>query len=180
MDGGRLPAFDPTGGDASGRVAIRAQVKAGPVAQQFMVLVNELSTILRQGLPAALNDQTGSLISIDSQNVEFRMVNRRVYHRGLTFKIGTLPVTTHGSVGFDESLSMVAEIPIRANLLGQDLSLGLLEGQTLQIPIEGTLSNPKLEHKVLDQLGGKLLKNVGRGQILNEVGKQLERLIPPQ
>ncbi len=180
MDGGRVPIFDPGSGDASGRMAIRAQAKPGPVAQQFLVLLGELTTIVRQGAPLALTDQSGSLVSIDSPNVEFRLVGGRVYHRGLTFKVGTLPVTTHGSVGLDETLAIVAEVPVRANLLGQDLSLGLLEGQTLQIPIEGTLSNPRFEPRVLEQLTGGLLKNAGHGQILNGVGKTIEKLLPPR
>ena len=178
MDGGHVPLFDPGAGDASGRLAIRAQAKPGPVAQQFLVILGELTTILGKGTALSLNDQAGSLVSIDSANVEFRMVAGRVYHRGLTFKIGTMPVTTHGSVGLDETLSIVAEVPVKANLLGQDLSLGLLEGQTLQIPIEGTLTNPKFEPRVLQQLTGGLLKNAGKGQILNEVGKTIDKLLP--
>ncbi len=180
MDGGRVPILDPTAGDASGRMAIQAQAKPGPVAQQFLALLGQLTTLVRQGAPAALNDQTGSLVSVDSPNVEFRMVGGRIYHRGLTFKVGTLPVTTHGSVGLDETLAIVAEVPIRANLLGQDLSLGLLEGQTLQIPIEGTLSNPRFEPHVLEQITGGILKNAGHGQILNQVGKTIEKLLPPK
>ena len=180
MDGGRIPLGDLAAGDASGRMAIRAQVRPGPVAQQFMVLLTEITTILRQGVPANLGDQSGALVSIDDSNVEFRLVGGRVYHRGLTFTVGATPITTHGSVGLDESLAIVAEVPIRATFLGRDLSLGLLEGQTLQIPIEGTLSKPKVELHVLDQLTGKTLQNVGRGALLNEVNKTLEKLFPGQ
>jgi hypothetical protein len=161
-------------------MAIRAQVKPGPVAQEFMVLVNEISTVLRRGNLQPLNDQSGSLLSIDTADAEFRMVNHRVYHRNLKFVIGTLPITTHGSVGMDESLSMVAEVPIRANLLGRDLALGSLEGQSLQIPIGGTLKKPQLDRGVLRQLTGQVLQNVTRGVITDEVGKHLERLLPFQ
>lgn len=180
MDGGRIPLADPGGGDLAGHMAIRAQVKPGPVAQEFVVLVNELLSVVRRGNFQALNDQTGALLSIDTTDVEFRMVNRRVYHRNLKFVIGTLPITTQGSVGLDESLSMVAEVPLRANLLGRDLSLGSLEGQSLSIPIGGTLSKPKLDRGVLGQLTSRLLQNLTRGVLLDEVNKQLERLFPLQ
>jgi hypothetical protein len=180
MDGGRFPLSQPMAGDTSGRMALRAQAQPGPVAQQFLILLTEMTTLLRQGTPAALNGQSGALVSIDDANIEFRMVNGRIYHRNLTFTVGTTPITTHGSVGFDESLAIVAEVPIRAKLLGIDLSLGLLEGQTLQIPIEGTLGKPKLELRVLDQLGGQLLKNAARGTLINEVKKTIEKLIPSQ
>jgi len=94
--------------------------------------------------------------------------------------VGTLPITTHGSVGLDESLSLVAEVPIQAKLLGRDLSLGALEGQTLQIPIEGTLKKPRLDRRILQQLAGQLLQNATRGALIDEVNKQLDRLLPFQ
>ncbi len=178
MDGGHVPLLDPGTGDASGRMAMRAQVKAGPVAQEFMVLVNEISSILRRGTLVERDDQASALLSVDSSDIEFRLVNRRVYHRGLKFVVGTLPITTHGSVGLDETLSLVAEVPIQATFLGRDLSLGALEGQTLQIPIDGTLSRPKLDRHILEQLAGKLLQNATRGVLIDEVNKQLDRLLP--
>jgi hypothetical protein len=177
-DGGRIPLADPGAGDAAGRMAMKAQVKAGPVGQEFMLLVNEISSILQRGSLVTRNDQSSSLLSVDTSEIEFRLVNRRVYHRGLKFMAGTLPITTHGSVGLDETMSVVAEIPIEAKLFGKDLSLGALEGQTLQIPIEGTLSKPKLDKHILDQLAGKFLQNAARGALLDEVNKQLDKLLP--
>lgn len=180
LDGGRIPLADPGSGDLAGHMAIRGQVKPGPVAQEFMVLVNELLSVLRRGNFQAFNDQTGALLSIDATDVEFRMVNRRVYHRNLKFVIGTLPITTQGSVGLDESLSMVAEMPLRAQLFGRDFSLGSLEGQTLRIRIGGTLAKPKLDRGALAQLTRQLLQNATRGVLFDEVNRQLERLFPLQ
>jgi hypothetical protein len=181
MDGGRLPLVDPAGGDLSGHMAIRAQVKPGPVAEEFLVLVNELLTVVRRGNFQPLNEQAGALMSIDTADVEFRMVDRRVYHRNLKFLVGTLPITTHGSVSLDdEALSMVAEVPIRANLFGRDLSVGTLEGQTLQIPIGGTLKKPKLDRGALRQFTAKLIENMTKNALFNEVNKQLERFLPFQ
>ncbi|REK19187.1 MAG: acetyltransferase [Planctomycetota bacterium] len=181
MDGARIPLHEPADGDLAGRMAIRAQVKPGPVAQEFMVLVNELMTVVRRGNFQPLNDRTGSLMSIDTNEIEFRMVGRRVYHKNLKFTLGTLPITTHGSVGLDdESLSMIAEVPIQANLLGQDLALGSLEGQTLKIPISGTLGRPKIDRGVIRQFTGQLLQNITRGVLLDGVNQQLDRLLPFQ
>ena len=125
----------------------RGQVKPGPIAQEFFGLIKELTAILQRGAIPNLKNMDGSVMSIDSPNVEFRMVNRRVYHRGLTLVIGTTPITTQGSVGMDESLALMAEVPINARLLGVDLSLGALEGTTLKIPIGGTLNKPKLDRR---------------------------------
>ncbi len=179
MDGGRVPIRDPKGGDLAGHMAIRAQVKPGPVAHEFMILVNELFTVLKAGNFQPLNDQTGALMSIDTSDVEFRMVERRVYHRNLQFVVGTLPISTYGSVGLDdESLAMVAEIPLQANLLGRDLALGTLEGQVIRIPIGGTLSKPQLDRGTLRQITAGILQSLTRGVLQNGLGKQLERLLP--
>ncbi len=181
MDGGRIPLADPRAADLAGHMAIRAQVKPGPVAHEFMALVNEIMSVVRQGNFQPPGDQTGALVSVDTSDIEFRMVDRRVYHRNLKFVVGTVPITTYGSVGVDdESLAMVAEVPIQANILGRDLSFGALEGKALQIPISGTLAKPQIDRGVLRQLTGQLLQNVTRGVLTNELGKQLERLLPFQ
>ena len=180
LDGGHIPLGDPGAGDTSGKMTMKAQVKAGPVAQEFMVLLNEITAVLQRGTLVERNDQASALLSIDTSDIEFRMVNRRVYHRGLKFMAGTLPITTHGSVGLDETLAIVAEVPIQAKLLGRDLSLGALEGQSLQIPIDGTLKKPKLDHRIVERLTGQLLQNATRGLLLDGLNKQLDRLLPPQ
>ena len=180
LDGGRLPLSDPGTGDMAGRMAIRAQAKPGPVAQEFMVLINELTAILRRGSLATVDDQTKSFLSIDDSEIDFRLVNGRVYHRNLRFNAGAMPIQTYGSVGLDETLSIVAEIPLQATIFGIDLSLGALEGQTLKIPIEGTLKNPKLDRRVLQQLTGQVLQSTARGALIDGVNKQLQRLFPGQ
>ena len=180
LDGGRLPLMDPGTGDMAGRMAIRAQAKPGPVAQEFMVLINEVTAILRRGSLATVDDQTKSFLSIDDSEIDFRLVNGRVYHRNLRFNAGAMPIQTYGSVGLDETLSIVAEIPLKATIFGIDLSLGTLEGQTLKIPIEGTLKNPKLDRRILQQLTGQVLQSTARGALIDGVNKQLQRLFPGQ
>ncbi len=183
LDGGWVPLFDPSHGDVSGRMSLRAQANPGPLAQQFLILLRELTTVLRKGVLADVNEQSGSLLSVDDSNIEFRMVNGRIYHRGLQFTTGAVPVTTYGSVGLDESLAIIAEIPLRATLFGRDLTFGAMEGRTLQIPIDGTLGNPKLDRRALGQLTGKALQNTARDVLIDGVGgvgRQLERLFPGQ
>jgi len=180
LDGGRTPLADLGAGDISGHLALQGHVKAGPVLQEFIVLLNEITTVLKRGTLNSLNDKTASLMSIDSSNIEFRMVNRRVYHRNLTLTVGTTPITTHGSVGLDETLAIVAEVPVQAKLLGIDFSLGTLEGQTIMIPINGTLSQPKLERGVIQQLAAKMLENTTKGVLIDGVNKQLDRFLPLQ
>jgi hypothetical protein len=178
LDGGRVPLADIKTSDLSGKMAIRGQVNAGPVAREFLVLVNELTSILRKGSLVPNTEDPGALVSVDSSEIEFRMVDRRIYHRGLKFNAGAVPITTHGSVGFDETIALVAEVPIQATFLGRDLSLGSLEGRTVQIPIGGTLARPKLDRGGMQQLIGQSIENATRGALLDQVNRQFERLLP--
>ncbi len=181
MDGGRIPLFDAKGGDVAGHMAIRAQVKPGPVAQEFMVLVNEIFSVLKRGNFQPLNSQTGALMSVDTSDIEFRMVQRRIYHRNLKFVLGTMHISTYGSVGLDdESLAMIAEVPLQASLFGRDVTLGAMEGQVLQLPIGGTLSKPQLDQGALRQLTTSIVQSLTRGVLQNELGKRLEGLLPRQ
>ena len=75
---------------------------------------------------------------------------------------------------------MVAEIPLQAKLFGRDLALGSMEGQTVKIPIGGTLSRPQLDRGALRQITAGILQNMTRGVLQNEVGRQLERFLPPR
>jgi translocation and assembly module TamB len=178
LDGGRFPLADPMAGDISGHLAMRAEAHPGPIAREFLVLIKELTSVLQRGSLKDLTEETGALVSVNESNIDFRCINRRVYHRGLRFTVGTTPITTYGWVGFDDTLGIVAEVPIQAKLFGIDLSLGTLEGQVLQIPINGTLDDPQLDKRALTQLTGRMLENTARGALLNGVEKQLERLLP--
>jgi hypothetical protein len=180
LDGGRVPLSDPAGADVGGRMVMQGQIKPGPIAAEFVGIIKELVTILKRGTLPNLRSLDGSLVSVDSSNVEFRMVNRRVYHRGLTIVVGTTPVTTEGSVGLDETLSMTAEVPINARLLGADLSLGALEGKKLKIPIAGTLSHPKLDRRALQEIPAQLIEHAARDVLLEGLNKGLDRLFPTQ
>ncbi len=179
LDGGRVPLFDPAAGDIGGRMVMRGQVKPGIIAREFVGIIKELITVLQRGKLPDLGGLDGSLVSVDNSNVEFRMVNRRVYHRGLKITVGTTPVTTEGSVGLDESLSLVAEVPINARLLGADLSLGALEGRSLKIPIGGTLKNPQLDKRALADITRQLIENAARDVLRDGLNRGLEQLFKP-
>ena len=113
------------------------------------------------------------LIRIDNQKVDFRLVDGRVYHRNLQFVLSGVTVTTHGSVGLDETLAVLAEFPMPAGLLGKQAGS---ENQTVKIPITGTIDKPKFDPKALEQLPLLLIK--GTGSVINRLEGTLEKLVP--
>jgi hypothetical protein len=83
--------------------------------------------------------------------VAFQLADGRVSHQGLEFGIEQLRIRTSGSVGFDESVDMIAEVHFNlSDSLTKKLPmLSKLNEQVLRIPIKGTLKVPQLNLKSL-------------------------------
>ena len=141
LDGGWVPLFNPDGRRRLGThchpCVCQTRSHRAAVCRAAAEVDRHLAAKAR--CPGSTT-KAERVLSIDDSNVEFRMVGGRVYHRGLQFMAGTVPVSTYGSVGLDESVAIMAEIPLKATLFGRDLSFGTMEGQVLQIPIDGTLA----------------------------------------
>jgi hypothetical protein len=107
------------------------------------------------------------------------MVEGRVYHRNLQFQVSGVTVHTHGSVGLDESLALMVEVPVQEAWLKNLPALANLQGQNLQFPVSGTVGRPKVDLRGLKQLNAQLIRNTARGVLLDQLNKQLDRLAPP-
>jgi hypothetical protein len=142
VDRWRLPLAEPASGEGSGRLTISSlDIGPGP-------LVAELAALL--GVPPKLR-------IVEDAPVTFRMADGRIHHSDLEFRIDRLVVRTHGSVGLDGSLALVAEVPVPKHLLGDGPLASALAGQTLAIPIAGTLSHPRIDAEGLGDSGLDLL-----------------------
>jgi hypothetical protein len=136
LGGGRLPVELPRSGQLSGALTLHAiDVSPGPLARQLAQLFNS----------------SGVVELARESNVEFRLADGRVSHQGLEFGIEQLRIRTSGSVGFDESIDMVAEVHFNlSEALTKKLTfLSKLNQQVLRIPIRGTLKLPQLDVKSL-------------------------------
>lgn len=179
LDGARIPLADTANkSDVAGQMLVHSvQVKPGPLADQFILLGRQIAAIVaRKQPPTETRDE--KLLSLANQTVDFRLAKGRVYHQGLEFMAGEVPVRTSGSVGLDETLSLVAEVRILDQWVSQEPILSGFKGQSLQIPIEGTLTQPRVDRRAMDQLTGQLLQNAARGAVINQLDKQLEKLFP--
>ena len=112
------------------------------------------------------------------------MTGGRVHHRGLKFGLPNLSVSTHGSVGLDQSLDLVAEITLAGQLTGDRSgpAIDFLKGKTLAVPIQGTLSRPRVDVAGLGRSGLELLR-AAVGELLGSPSadglKLLEQLREP-
>ncbi len=114
--------------------------------------------------------------------VSFQMVNGRVYHQGLELMFPDITIRTSGSVGLkDETLDIAAEMPVPPKWLTGNTTLSqAMRNQVIRVPIVGTLAQPRLDQKVVENYSRQFLQKAATTVIQSEVGKQLDRLFAPQ
>lgn len=182
LSSARVPLDQPMLADASGVVTIeQARVQPGPAAQQLLTALREAANLAKANAPNLSFLNTGSnWLEIQQQNVEFQMTQGRVYHRNLTLALGNVPVQTSGWVAVDQTMSVVAQIPIQESWVKNDPLLAGLSGQTIQIPIHGSLSQPQLDTRSFAQMTQQIIGNTAERYLHNELEKGLKKLLGPK
>lgn len=140
LDDWRIPLGHPEQGELGGRLALH-DVEVGPGS-----FVRSLAELLHVPPNIALARES---------TVRFELVEGRVRHRDLEFELPGAKVRTSGSVGFDRTLDLLAEVHLQLpkKLTDQSELARSLSEKPLRIPITGTLSQPKLEAGFVRDLG---------------------------
>lgn len=170
----RVPLTDPRQATAQGTLVLhRATATPGPV-------VAVVARLLGADSP------TETLTLANDQAVPVRIAHGRVFHDNLTLKLGGSTVTTSGSVGFDGSLDLVAEVPVSGTLPGlknAPLVAKALAGKRVAVPIRGTLDQPALDPQAFRaavvKLAQETSRDVGRELLQRELEKMFPGGLPP-
>ncbi len=171
---------DPNQSRIIGRFKIGGvEMNAGPLANQIIGGIDQLKSIA-----GALMGQTATassnrtLVSMPPQTVDFSVDRGIVTHERMYFDIDRAQVITSGRVSFDGRMNMVAQVPLDSRWLGKDLQ-GLV-GQSVSLPIDGTLSKPSLDsagvRQVVAQLGTKAIQGNAENYIQKQLSKQMEKI----
>jgi hypothetical protein len=168
LDGCAIPLAEPKKADIAGKLTVHSvEVGPGPLVQTLAILLNRAA-------PARLTRESV---------VDFRMVDERIYHRGLELVFPEVTIRTYGSVGLDQSLSIVAELPVPPKWIGNNRLGDALRNQTIRLPIGGTLNKPMLDQAVLAQTSAQFVRNAAgtavEGEVQRQIDKQLKRLFGP-
>jgi len=180
LDRAKVPLTDTNKSDVHGQLTIHsAQIGPGPVALEFLSLAQQVKAVL-DGRPASNGQNAASnWLMIPEQTVRVDVQDGRVNHQGLTMTAGDVLIRTSGSVGLDESLAIMAEVPIRDEWVTNKKYLSSLRGTTIQIPLQGTLSKPRLDNRMLQELSSRMIGGAARGVLQDEVNRGLQRLFGP-
>lgn len=154
-----------------------ADVSPGPLAQQFLEIAEQVKAIIKKKPGSRIVDPGDAWMKIGEQEIAFRMANGRVHHEMLEISFRDVVIRTRGSVGLDETLALIAEIPIQDAWLKDDRLLATLRGQVLEVPITGTLTKPEVDRRVLQDLLSQITAAAGKNLLQNELQDQLQRLL---
>jgi hypothetical protein len=159
----RVPLADPKLGEVAGLMkAHTAQVGPGPLSRKFLTLADQIKAVAeRKPLPTG---ESGSAVwlQLPEQAISFETAGGRVYHRDLTVTAKDVLIRTRGSVGLDQSLELLAEVPIQDQWIEREPLLAIFRGQSLQVPVGGSLTSPRLDNAGLDRLAQQMLGNAAQ------------------
>ncbi len=165
LDNCRIPIDAPGRGDLSGRLIVH-DVRVGPG-----YLIQELAQLAGRANQVQITRQSV---------VPFRMVDGRIYHRDLELAFPEVTLRMYGSVGVeDQSLAMMAEMPIPARWQTNPAVAAALRNQVIQIPISGTLRRPTIDRRAFDQLARQFMQNAAQNMLETQLNKRLEQILKP-
>ena len=165
-DAASIPVTDPLGGTMNCTISLhQAELGPGPLGQRLIGIANQVRTFIKKD--SSLGESTW--LQMPTQDVNCKLQNGKVFHEKLTFRIKEVELTTTGSIGADQSMNLIAEIPVKKEWLKDNKLLSTLVGESIRVPITGTLTNPKVSS---DGLGG--LRNLPQKLIKQQAGEKLK------
>jgi hypothetical protein len=127
-------------------------------------LIQELAKLFGRTTPAYL---------IQESTIPFRMTKGRIYHQQMDLVFNEVKLRTYGSVGLDQSLAMMIEMPIPPKWQTGKILGPALKDQIIKLPIGGYLGQPKIDRSAFDQIAKQFFQNATQTVIKNRLGELL-------
>jgi|GEM_PF-2113617 len=179
LDQAEIPLRHPKTGHLQGQLAVhRLNVSPGPMVAQLATLIKQIEALSKkeQFLQAATSSRNKAFLTVSERQIDFQVTQGRVYHRNLEFMIDGVPVRSYGSVGFDQTLALMIEVPFQDKWIEDEPALRGFAGQSLQLPIRGTFQKPRIDERAVADLSKQLLQGAATQVIGDELNKQLNKL----
>lgn len=183
VEGATVPLLQPEYADARGTLTVHgARVGPGPLSEQYVLLARQVRSVLeRKPLDGSFRAADVEWLTLPQQEVAIEAAAGRVYHRGLQITIGDTTLVTSGSVGVaDQTLGLLVEVPIREEWIAKDRMLSGLRGQSLKIPISGTIQRPQPDPRALQQLAAQMVQGAAGSLIEKGLQEGLDKLLGPR
>jgi translocation and assembly module TamB len=185
-EGVSVPLEDPKKATAKGRVTMHElSILPGPGLADVVALIQQLERLSRtagkpENLLGALTGQQPAQpvkgITMKERTIDVQVVDGRVYHRNLEFLVDDVPVTSYGSVGFDQSIALVLSIPVQEKWVRGTPALHGLIGQKIEIPVSGTFTHWNVDQRAVGAFLSQAAQTAVGGALGDELNKALEGL----
>lgn len=171
-----VPIFDPYRSTVRGQLEVQqGQVGPGPLAQQILVAAGQIKALAgQQSTPST------TWLVIPPQKMAVDARDGRVHHRGFTMQAQDVQIVTRGSVGFDQSLAIAADVPIRDQWVANKPLLAAMRGTSLTLPVGGSLNKPQIDTRALADVNKRLLRDAAGRALENEINRGLQQLFGPR
>ncbi len=144
----------------------KAAVGASPLAAELANLLGAKNT---------------TMTLATEESVPVQVANGRVKHENFAFKVSGTTLRTSGSVGFDDTLDLVVDVPLPKDLpvlKNNPLMQKAVAGKVVKVPVKGTLAKPQIDAKAFERgvlaLARESAKDVGK----EALDKELNKLFP--
>jgi hypothetical protein len=147
------------------------------MAKQWVDLARQVESLVkRRERPASPSQADVTLLSVKDQPVNFRVAEGRVHHQSMEFHVGDVLLRSQGSVGFDETIALTLTVPVQDAWISKEPLLAGFKGQSLTIPISGTLARPRMDERAIASITQQLLQGAAQQAIGGELNKALDKL----
>lgn len=167
IDENHIPLDDFNKISLKGTLVIhKATVTAGPVAAEVAKLLGAANTTM-----TLANEST----------VPIQVANGRVYHQNFAVRIGGTTFHTNGSVGFDDTLDLVVDVPLPKDLpmlKNNPILVKEVAGKVLKVPVKGTLTKPVIDAKAFENAVIALIRAGAKDAGKDLLHKELNKLFP--
>ncbi|WDQ18657.1 hypothetical protein [Rhodopirellula sp. P2] len=179
LEQGTVSIDNPNQSTIRGRLEVdQVRMNAGPLADQVIAGARQLQSLAAMGSSSNPPRSNRTLITMPAQTIEFNVAGGVVDHRALLLEIDRAKVTTSGRVTMDGQLDLMAQIPLDASWIGSDLSV--LSGQTITIPVNGTLDRPRLDssgiQRIVADMGTRAAQEAGANFLQEQLGRGQQQL----
>ena len=174
---------DPMQSRVRGQLQInQVNFDAGPVTNQLLSSIQQIQMIAKGRAPdanAGPAEKNRNLATLPTQTVDFDFAGGIITHQRMFMVVDKARVITSGQVHVDGNLNLVTQVPLDAEWLGSDLKA--LAGQTVTLPISGTLSRPRLDpaaiRNLVTQLGTQAIQSQAENYLEKQFNRGLDKLL---
>jgi hypothetical protein len=118
---------------------------------------------------------SGKEITVAKYDLTAECRNGRVKPSDLVLNVAGSQLTLSGSVGVNGSLAYTAVATLSRGLVGKELAK-YLEGETIRVPITGTIGAPAIDRKAVDAEVRRLIRDAGKKAAVGALGNFLNDL----